>query len=140
MSSTYNLICLSHDPALILHTEWHSGGGGREIAAEQLRDPAAGCDEVRLHADCDLVIGRYSYPLVEVGYLPDRRYGHVQWVDADWLRLLAHLAGGDHGEVRLPHWWTLDRARRLRGDLALNRLPAGTGAESSQVAPDSEGQ
>jgi hypothetical protein len=75
------------------------------------------------HRDCDLLIGRYSYPLVEVGCPPTigpertgrrRCYAHsvTEWVDVAWLRILA-------GETQLAHWpW--ERLRRLRDELNIN--------------------
>lgn len=96
--------------------------------------PMVSVDETELHAP---LRPASSDPDFGLG-IPGFAIRHVRWVDADWLRLLAHLAGSDHGDVRLPYCWMLDRARRLRGDLGLSRLPAGTSAESSQVAPDSD--
>lgn len=118
MSSTYRLLCLSHDPAIWLDQEWHSGSGGREVSLAAALDPPAE------HAGCDLVIGSYSYPLVEV-CCPGRRLGcrhrDPSWVDARWLRLL-------HAARRVPDLtdecrraetscWPADRLARLRLEL-----------------------
>lgn len=86
MSSTYRILCLSHDPA----TE--AGEYSTPEAAE-----AAIAEGLPGHPDCHLMIGRYSYPLVELGCPPSRHqpaklrcvHGNTKWVDSDWLRLLA---------------------------------------------------
>jgi hypothetical protein len=89
VSSTYRLLCLNHDPAIELDQEWHSGSG--TAVADAL---AAVANPPAEHAGCDLVIGRYSYPLIEVccpGSTPRRPHLHVhdpRWIDASWLRLL----------------------------------------------------
>lgn len=86
MSSTYRILCLSHDPA----TEW--GEYSTPEAAE-----AAIADGLPEHPHCHLMIGRYSYPLVELGCPPSRHqpaklschHGGTEWTDSEWLRLLA---------------------------------------------------
>ncbi|MFI6594957.1 hypothetical protein ACIBHX_01845 [Nonomuraea sp. NPDC050536] len=126
MSSTYRILCLSHDPALTFG-EFDSPGE----AEAAIR---SGIDE---HPRCDLLIGRYSYPLVEVGCpssvgrdgaTPDRHVVHsvTKWVDAVWLRILAavHQSGTEQmraltGESSLS-CWQRDRLSRLRGELGLD--------------------
>lgn len=98
MSSRYAMLCFSHDPALefLDGDDFQSGNGGRErIEALALsRDP----EHMQGHEKCDLLIGRYSYPLIEVGCpgaqpidspVP-RRCVHrdVVWIEIEWLRLL----------------------------------------------------
>lgn len=86
MSSSYYILCLSHDPAIQL-----ADYNRPELAVEAV---AAGVDG---HPHCDLAIGRYSYPLVEVGCPASRDqpaklrccHSGPKWVDTDWLRLLA---------------------------------------------------
>lgn len=124
MSSTYRILCLSHDPAITAGDDYNSP----EAAAAAI---AAGVDE---HPHCDLLIGRYSYPLIEVGCPPTTRparpgqrgcYAHAttEWVDVAWLRILAavHQSGNEEtralaGDSHLSHWpW--ERLRRLRDEL-----------------------
>lgn len=126
MSSTYRILCLSHDPALTFGE--YDSAGDAEAAVR------AGVDE---HPRCDLLIGRYSYPLVEVGCpssvgregaAPDRHGVHsgTLWVDAVWLRILASVqqSGTEQmraltGDSRLS-CWQRDRLRRLREELGLD--------------------
>ncbi|MHB9857651.1 hypothetical protein [Streptomyces sp. YIM S03343] len=120
MSSTYAILCLSHDPAT-LHGEYTTP----EAAETAIRNGIDG------HPHCDLMIGRFSYPLVELGCPPSRDrkvqqrcyHGTTVWTDSDWLRLLAAayqstdpavlaaVKAGHHG--CLP--W--ERLRRLRVEL-----------------------
>lgn len=121
MSSTYEIICLSHDPALAASGEWSS-------SAEALAAIAEGIAE---HPSCELVVGRYSSPLVSVCCPrqkpddPNRPLHHGyhphsdDWVDANWLRL-AVLAGPEMSKAaRLPGCWDYERARRLRLELGV---------------------
>lgn len=125
MSSIYRLICLSHDPGLVLNTEWQSGLDGRRDAETALRQPdRSEHEEVRDHADCNLVIGRYSASLVEVGQLPYNT--NVHWVDVEWLRVLAaavliHDKTGNQIPP-MPHGWTADRVRRLAPHLNMEPI------------------
>lgn len=74
MSSTYRVICLSHDPGLTVpdpETQDHA------LIEMWLRRGSAVRDQ-RLpgHGRCDLVAGRFSYPMIEVfcpGGTPDPR-------------------------------------------------------------------
>lgn len=80
MSSTYRFLCLSHDPALTVDG-WESRSKDEAVGLAERRDNA---EQLAGHRGCRLVVGRFSYPLVEV-YEPRTR----QWADADLLRLIA---------------------------------------------------
>ena len=122
MSSVYRLLCLSHNPAIVLDHEYHSGSDGLNRAVAALRAPVEG------HPHCDLAIGRYSYPLVEVGIATTTH--RVEWVDADWLRLLWHAHRLDHeglsaAATRLQRPWTRARLDRLGPELGLDVTAVG---------------
>ena len=129
MSSTYSILCLSHDPAIIVHDP----GYNRPEQAE-----AAIHDGINGHETCDLMIGRFSYPLVEVGCprsadQPESLrpgvlrcyHGGTKWAEKEWLILLAAAYQSDDQAVRkavkagshscLP--W--ERLRRLRVELGI---------------------
>jgi hypothetical protein len=129
VSSRYGLICLNHDPAIVI--------GGPEsgilpdietIAA----DPAAhGLPD---HAHCELLIGRWSAALIEIGcprqhwtttdarvHYPFHSRG-TEWIDVYWLHLLATVAARsatvmDDGLAlavkSAPGCWNARRALRL---------------------------
>lgn len=143
MSSIYRVLCLSHDPAITTEAEY----GRPEQAAAAIAEGIVG------HADCDLLIGRYSYPLVEVGCPPttgperaDRHrcslHSVTEWVDVAWLRILAAVyQSGDEtdrgparrlaDETRLAHW-SRERLRRLRNELGIDAgAPADQSGEAS---------
>lgn len=127
MSSTYRILCLSHDPAIIAVDDFQ-----RPEAAE-----AAITAGVTDHTSCDLVIGRYSYPLIELGCpaaqgRPKRLrpgvvtcyHGSTEWIDRDWMWILAAAYQSPDPDMRaaiekghrqqcLP--W--ERLRRLRAEL-----------------------
>jgi len=123
MSSTCRILCLSHDPAIALERPEFPTVADAEAAV------LAGVDG---HAGCDLLIGRYSYPLAEVG-CPDRTRDHVGgyhphhtvWVDAIWLKLLYLAQRAPEGSperklaerVPMPGCWTAERLHRLRNEL-----------------------
>jgi hypothetical protein len=114
----YQLLCLNHDPAIILDQEWHSGSGTAiPDALAAITNPPGE------HRNCDLIIGRYSYPLVEV-CCPGNHgpYTHTdpRWIDACWLRLL--LAASRVPELaeqcqRTSLCWPPQRLDRLRHEL-----------------------
>jgi hypothetical protein len=56
VSSTYRVLCLSHDPAIVAADDFQRP----EQAEEAIRDGMTNG-----HEHCDLMIGRYSYPLVD---------------------------------------------------------------------------
>ena len=139
MSSIYRVLCLSHDPAITTEAEYSQP----EPAVAAI---ASGIDG---HSDCDLLIGRYSYPLIEVGCPPNARpertgrhhcYPHAvtEWVDVVWLRILAavHQSGTEQmralaRESRLG-CWSWERLRRLRDELSIDLTePAGQSGEAS---------
>ncbi len=128
MSSDYRVLCLSHDPAIVTGAEWPD----REPAIAAAADPA-NCEQLREHIQCDLLVGRYSYPLVEVACPPSRdqaAWKHYpyhpcgpEWIDASWLRLLAWChrtaAADDPILTEPPGCWSRQRVHRLRLELGL---------------------
>lgn len=124
MSSTYYLLCLSHDPAITVNDP---GYNRPEEAEAAVRDPATG------HEQCDLLIARYSGALIELGCPPNypQREGayrcgihtRTEWIDWEWLRLLAVAYQSDDERVRLAvgdrgfRCWPWDRLRSLRVEL-----------------------
>lgn len=124
MSSTYYILCLSHDPAITVNDPGHNTPAEAE---EAIRDRASG------HEHCDLMIGRYSYPLVELGCPASRdqptnlrcTHGSTVWTDSEWLRLLAAAYQSSDPDVLKTategrHWclpW--ERLRRLRVELGI---------------------
>jgi hypothetical protein len=139
VSSVYRVLCLSHDPAITTPAEYSQP----EPAIAAITSGIDG------HRDCDLLIGRYSYPLIEVGCPPTtgpersgrhRCYPHsvTEWVDVAWLRILAavHQSGTEDmrnlaGETRLAHW-SWERLRRLRDELSIDVTePADQSGEAS---------
>ena len=127
MSSTYRVLCLSHDPAIVAADDFQRPEHAEAAIAEGIAE----------HADCDPMIGRYSYPLVELG-CPSTRgrstpprpngitccHGSTDWTDRDWLWI--HAAANQspdpamraaiekgHQQQCLP--W--ERLRRLRNEL-----------------------
>lgn len=102
MSSNYQVICLSHDPALVIDTGW----ADRATLEGHLAAPKRS-GVLAQHATCDLLGGAYSYPLVEVYCPPTREVirgkcyhpHHGTWIDAAWLRLLlAARKAARHGD------------------------------------------
>lgn len=122
MSSDYYLLCLSHDPAIVI-----SGDDLGLAVVTALRDREH--PDLGRHRDCDIIAGRYSYPLIEVGcygsQLPgwtacNLTHSILTWTDADWLRLLIASAGKVDDAVLRPfatRCWPLDRIRRLQTEL-----------------------
>ena len=132
VSSTYSLICLSHDPAIEVYDITH--GHRDEALAAALSHPE--------HPHCDIAVARYSGALVEVACLPGspelplRHRGHsgwhrdAEWVDAVWLKALIlaldYAPEDARKAVGLPfaaHCWPPDRVNRLRPVLGLPKAP-----------------
>lgn len=124
MSSKYLILCLSHDPAIVIEGsgDWHSPEPALAAIAER-------AGEIRQHPNCALLVGRYSYPLVELccpRQTAIRRPGHNvyhpnsdEWVDAGWLRLLAITTTEQRTKFNFPGCWTYETARRLRFELGI---------------------
>jgi hypothetical protein len=128
VSSAYRVLCLSHDPAVEVG----------EYTSPEAAEAAIRTD-LSQHQGCDLLIGRYSYPLVEVG-CPGRLgisvsgqrrcngyHVHTKWIDSGWLRVLAHArhaASLPQGIDRHPDvsCWSEQRIWRLREELGLELL------------------
>lgn len=122
MSSAYRLLCVSHDPAIVIDED---GDRDRATAVARSLRPVPG------HPGCDLLVGRYSYPLIEVccpaqGSRPGHPGSHSepQWVDAGFLRVAAiavQRAAGDvqfaHAVRRLSACWSATRLRSLAYEL-----------------------
>lgn len=127
MSSTYRVLCLSHDPAIVAADgDWNRP----EFAEAAVRDGVEG------HETCDLLIGRYSYPLVEVGCPPQREGGlacgwhsRTQWTDRGWLQLLYQAQQEPTGKLLAAvtdqnqfRCWTPQRLARIAIELGATRL------------------
>lgn len=135
MSSNYHVLCVSHDPAIVI-TEDHEFRSPHDALAAAA-NPASH-ERLAGHVGCDLLVGRYSYPLIEVGCPGgDRcRPGYHRpdsdmWADAGWLRLLhaAHSRGDDVTGFRLRPCWTRSRVLSLARELHIETPePATTGA------------
>lgn len=129
MSSTYRPVCLNHDPALVTSGEW----SGLDQA---LTAVAAGVED---HADCDLVIGRWSGALISITCPPQatpRPVGPHSWhphlpetIGIEWLWLLhaagahADLAGPLEWVRRVNSCWIPDRLARLAGLIERETTP-----------------
>jgi hypothetical protein len=153
VSSDYRLLCLTHDPALEIGDDrWPHLDQALAAVADPAADPL-----LVTHPGCDLLIGRYSYPLVEVicppKTSPSRQRGHLHRdphrIDAAWLRLLWHAtASTGDGESEwekaarnVPDCWRWERVHRLRYALGIVSAPAGATCcqacdKASRPAPD----
>lgn len=122
MSSTYYILCLSHDPAT---TE-----GECYTAEEAEQRIAAGLET---HPNCDLAVSRHSGAVCEIGCITSKHrktkltcyHGALIWAEADWLRLLAAAHQSNDPAVRAVaeksrhRCWTPERIQRLRLELDL---------------------
>ncbi|MEW2567671.1 hypothetical protein [Streptomyces sp. NPDC047070] len=131
MSSNYHILCLSHDPALTVTSFGHNRPEEAEAAVREDTDS---------HARCDLLIARHSGALVELGCpstYPAREgayqcgtHSGTEWVDVEWLRLLAVAYQSDDQAVRDVtaergfRCWPWERLLRLREELGFAITPA----------------
>lgn len=118
MSSSYYVLCMSHDPAIHI-TELGRDTDMREALVMGIGD----------HQKCDTVVMRVSGAPVEFGCpgMQSTRcpYGHrdVEWIDANVLRLLYYTKDDTREEVqklfnRHPlSCWTKERLQHLRYEL-----------------------
>jgi hypothetical protein len=127
MSSTYNLICVTHIPAIVIGHEFSY----EEIDKFDTRDHPA----LSGHQWCDVLAGAFSYPLVRVKCFGRSLYGPsgcrgihnnlVGWEQADLLRLLfacLKLPGSPLTQELEPfvgHCWTKARLISLSGELGV---------------------
>ena len=124
MSSNYTIFCLGHDPAIEIMGDISSPNDALVMAAERRHE------RLNEHSGCDLLVGRYSGGLVEIG-CPGDPYCHYHgpnadtWTEAGWLRLLyiAHAHDIGVGELRIPSCWTRERVLKLWAALGMERLP-----------------
>lgn len=128
MSSNYYVLCVSHDPAIVVDHDYGSPGEALAAAAEPAKH-----EQLREHLNCDLLVGRYSYPLVKAacpggprctpGF---HRHDADTWTDAGWLRLLhaAYLHGDDLTGMRIRACWTKQRVLRLGRELGIEHVEA----------------
>ena len=130
MSSAYRFLCLSHDPAIVLD--------GYDLTSDAISAAGRSHPALEDHQGCDVIAGRFSYPLIEAGCFGGLQmegasgckgyHRVVIWTSADWLRLLdaAATAGVSDDVLRpLTRCWPLDRLRRLRSEIRLPDKPAG---------------
>jgi hypothetical protein len=122
MSTAYKILCLNHDPALVI----------TDLDREHHEPFVPNREDAQLasHRGCDIMIGAFSYPLVQVGCYglsvgdPTRcRGNHSQiiWVEVAWLRLLYAANGVLASEVTAPlgnRCWTPERLARLAPELS----------------------
>ncbi|WP_405479815.1 hypothetical protein [Streptomyces anulatus] len=123
MSSTYRVLCLSHAPAIVIDRDFNTPDDAVDGVVSLVTE----------HPHCDLMIGRYSSPLIEVACLsyayrgggPGCSHKHGKWVESEWLRLLA--LAYDSMDPRVAEaakkgrfsCWTPDRLRRLHPELGI---------------------
>lgn len=102
MSSSFQFVCMSHDPAMLVGRDYSRG----EVAVDTVADAIA---EVREHhPSCDLALTRESGAIVEAGCVT-AGHGHAvpRWVDMDVLRVVLHARTTEHEAPALA--WALDR-------------------------------
>lgn len=121
---------MNHDPAIVIDHDWHTAAEAIAVAC----DPASH-ELAAPHKNCDLLVGRYSYPLVEICCPPRKdvtgphaTYVHAEprWIDAGWLHLLSAAKTADQTPRlteairRIRGCWTVARLERLRGELRID--------------------
>jgi hypothetical protein len=137
MSSVYRLLCLSHDPAIALD---------RELDRDEAEAVTRAHSALSAHPGCDVVVGRYSYPLVEVACLGIQLEGNggctgyhrtANWTDKGQLKLLAaaYATPSISADTLAPFTcWPAARLRRIYGELGIVDLrpcPACNGSGSA---------
>lgn len=123
MSSSYHVLCLSHDPAIVAASECRGSEGAERLIAS----------EIEGHERCDLVIMRVSGGPSEFGCPPvtdragQRRCNYhphsTHWADVAWLRVLHIAYDADPDRVQecgaALRCWPLERVHRLRYHLGI---------------------
>jgi hypothetical protein len=130
MSSVYRVLCLNHDPAIRIDHDWNNGPEAIDAAVNPERYEA-----LEDHKGCDLLVGRWSGGLVEIGCPPQSEaavrtdvclHRGPAWISVEWLRLFgAALRALPNPELekalevfRRPYrCWAPERVERLRSVL-----------------------
>lgn len=125
MSSQYHLLCIAHDPAIVIDIDATRPETALAAITDRASHPA-----LNEHPHCPLMIGRYSYPLVELccpGSQDDRHPTSDEWMDVSLLRVVA-LAWMQPSDTemsealgRLHRCWEPKRLSRLRYELGIER-------------------
>ena len=127
MSSIYRGICLNHAPALEFPEDSTFQSLGDLIEIWQIgavdKRGYTGQYDIHSHARCDVMFGRYSYPLIEVICPPNLAHQHEkpEGMEADDLRKVLDDLNGPKGPIRRAtlKWaaaspcWSLKRLRAL---------------------------
>lgn len=124
MSSSYYILCMSHDPATTARD------------CQTAKDAAAAIKAgIEGHLECDLIIERVSGGPVEFGCPPGVRpqtqchHSDVEWTEVDWLRLLARAHQSIEPGIQDAlgrgwfYCWPVHRVRRLRYELGIAEEP-----------------
>lgn len=122
MSSSYQVWCVAHQPAIRVA----SGSGNREWSrpAEALDAVANRSGQLALHPECDLIIARESGALIELACPPPGNHpgAHTEakWVNVEWIRLIIAAAAQPTPTPALTKalrefgWcWNPERAQRM---------------------------
>lgn len=131
MSSSYHVLCLSHDPAIVAVSECRGVEGAERLIAAGIEG----------HEYCDLVIMRVSGGPIEFGCPPvtdrvgQRSCGYhrhsTEWADVAWLRVLHIAYGTDPDRVQecgaILRCWPSERVHRLRYHLGIVEQEAAHG-------------
>lgn len=125
MSSYYHLLCMAHDPAIVIDVSAnHPEQALAAIADRTTRDA------LREHPHCPLMIGRYSAAMIEL-CCPGSQHDHPRsdkWEDTALLRVVAVAAMQEPSKAmiqalealgRLASCWAPERLRRLRYELLI---------------------
>jgi len=120
VSSDYIILCLSHDPAIEVYGDDLPWSPSDALCAAANPDHPDHPEALTRHAACDLLVGRFSTPLIEVacpggGERCHHGWTFGTWIEVGWLLLLhdAYNAGRDLAGYGLPSCWTPQRLARL---------------------------
>ena len=122
MSSRYNWVCLTHDPAIEIERPEYQ-------KFDEITGAILNRNKPEDHTKCDLIVGRWSGGMVEA-VCPECQYHstrYQKWVGLDWLRLLYRvwsfntptLGGHVHPQLgisipnSLTQCWHFDRLDKL---------------------------
>ena len=115
MSSTYRFLCLAHDPAILVGDRLETQSRDEAVGMLQRRrqgDDVAGA--FTEHHGCKILIGRFSYPLVELFNSDTGGY----WIGIDEIRLLAAARAAGVSEAVLEPFtrrgWDAETLHRIR--------------------------